>query len=83
MQNAKTSKIPLDPGYEKQNEVGIPLPDNVIYRSAIGVLLYIATNTRPDIAIATSILSRKISNPTQADREEVKRMFRYLKYTRN
>ena len=75
MQNAKTSK--------KRNEIGIPLPDNVIYRSAIGVLLYIATNTRPDIAIATSILSRKISNPTQADWEEVKRVFRYLKHTRN
>jgi hypothetical protein len=34
------------------------------------------------LAVATSILSRKISKTTEADWEEVKRIIRYLKFTR-
>lgn len=74
----------MDPGYLKRDdEVQVALPNNVKYRSAIGTLLYISVNTRPDIAISTSILSRKVSNPTEADWTEVKRIFRYLKYTQH
>ena len=80
-EDAKPSKIPLDPGYQKRREVHEPLKDNVKYRSAIGALLYVSVNSRPDIAIATSILSRKVNNPTEADWNEVKRILRYLKYT--
>jgi len=54
-----------------------------IYRKAIGSLLYLATNSRPGIAIGTSILTKKVSDPEQADWTEVKRIFRYLKYTRD
>lgn len=35
-----------------------------IYRSAIGALLYLSVNTRPDIAVSASILGRKVTNPS-------------------
>lgn len=77
LDGAKTSKYPLDVGYMKQAE-GEPLPDNVQYHSLVGALLYVATNTRPDIAVAVSILSRSTSRPTQRDWVELKRVVRYL-----
>lgn len=82
-EDCKPSKIPLEPGYMKRNEVEDPLETNNTYRKAIGSLLYISTNTRPDIAVSTSILASKVSEPTQSDWTEVKRIFRYLKTTLN
>lgn len=77
LQEAKTSKYPLDQGYLKQEE-SVPLPNNSMYHSLVGALLYLASNSRPDIAVAVSILSRKSNNPTQRDWTELKRVVRYL-----
>ena len=60
LQEAKLSKIPLDPGYVKAREDEKPMEDNNSYRKLIGKLLYIAVNTRPDIAASVSILRQKI-----------------------
>jgi hypothetical protein len=49
----------------------------------IGMLLYVCTNTRPDIAASVCILSQKVVNPTSTDLNEVKRIVRYLKGTQN
>lgn len=81
--DAKDSKVPMNAGYLKQNTEEEPFDDNEIYRRAIGSLLYLSTNTRPDIAVSTSILARRVSNPRQSDWNEVKRVFRYLKATKN
>jgi hypothetical protein len=83
MQEAKDSKIPLDTGYFRNNLKDDLLQDNKLYRQVIGALLYVSTNTRPDIAVAVSILSRKITCPTQKDWTEVKRILRYLKGTQS
>ena len=56
---------------------------NFPYREAIGSLVYLATQTRPDIAHAVSVLSRYSNNPSQAHINAVKRIFRYLSGTRN
>jgi hypothetical protein len=45
MKDSKPSKIPLDPGCKKRNEVHAALKDNVKYRSAIGALLHVSTYT--------------------------------------
>lgn len=82
MENAKTSKYPLDPGYYKLQSDAL-VSNNDEYRKLIGMLLYLAINTRPDISAAISILSQKISSPTVADLTEIKRVIRYLKGTRN
>jgi len=81
--NARDSNIPLDPGYYRQTE-NEDLPENwEVYRSAIGTLLYLAVHSRPDIATATSILARKVNKPDRNDWNEVKRVLRYLKATRD
>ena len=42
-----------------------------------------STNTRPDIAVATSILARHVSSPTVVHWTGVKRIFRYLDHTKD
>ncbi|KAG5667690.1 hypothetical protein PVAND_015662 [Polypedilum vanderplanki] len=80
--NAKSSRIPLDTGYYKIKDSD-QLPDNHEYRKLIGMLLYVCTNTRPDISSSVSILSQKISSPTKTDLQEVRRVIRYLDTTKN
>jgi len=53
------------------------------YRSAIGSLLYLAVCTRPDILYAVSKAARKSKEPNLEDWENVLKIFRYLKYTKN
>ncbi|XP_055615050.1 uncharacterized protein LOC129761357 [Toxorhynchites rutilus septentrionalis] len=77
LDGAKTSKYPLNPGYFRQQE-GDALADNVQYHSLVGALLYIAMNSRPDIAAAISILSRRTNQSAQRDWVELKRVVRYL-----
>jgi hypothetical protein len=51
------------------------------YGSIVGELLYAALSTRPDIAHATSVLARAVSNPTEAHWLACKRVLRYLRGT--
>lgn len=79
LQDAKPAKYPLEPSYGKTESP--PMRDNKEYQSLIGSLLYIAVNTRPDIAASIAILSQKTSNPSQEDWNELKRVVKYLKGT--
>ena len=54
---------------------------DIPYRSAIGSLTYLATCTRPDIAVAISELSKFSQNPGVAHWEGVKRVLRYVSGT--
>ncbi|XP_049294175.1 uncharacterized protein LOC125769485 [Anopheles funestus] len=72
----------MDPGYPKlQQKEEEPMPRKDDFQSLVGALLYVAINTRPDIAISASILGRKVNNPCQADWTEAKRALRYLNST--
>jgi transposase InsO family protein len=53
------------------------------YRSIIGVLLYAAISTRPDIQYAVSYLSRYLACPGPAHWKAAKRILRYLKGTKD
>ena len=68
---------------EGKNQEQAKLRVNVPYREAIGSLLYLAGVARPDIAYAVNYLARKQQNPTENDWEEIKRIFRYLKGTKD
>lgn len=83
LDGTKKSSIPMDVGYYKHSTNSEYLPDNTKYHSLVGSLLYISTNTRPDIAASISILSRKIKNPTDVDWTELKRTVKYLYGTAN
>lgn len=78
LDSAKNSKVPLDPGYIKARTNGIPMTNPERYQQLIGSLLYIAINTRSDIAASVTILSRFNKNPTESDWTEAKRTVRYL-----
>jgi hypothetical protein len=53
------------------------------YAQLIGSLMYLAIGTRPDIAYAVNRLAQFTSNPRSLHWTAVKRVFRYLKYTKN
>ena len=55
---------------------------NTPYHEAVGSLMYASLGTRPDIAFAVQTVSRFSTNPGVAHWEAVKRIFRYLKGTR-
>jgi hypothetical protein len=55
----------------------------VPYREAIGSLIYHMVGTRPDIAIAMSLLSKFVELPTTLQWNAVKRVRRYIKQTAN
>lgn len=66
---------------------GAVLPDNGPagnireYREMIGSLLFAAIGTRPDIAVATSILSRHMAAPTKAHVRAVRNVISYAATT--
>lgn len=80
LEDGKVSKFPMDTGYHKLE--GDELPTNDEYRKLIGMLLYLSTNTRPDISASISILSQRVIKPRDVDLNELKRVVRYLKGTR-
>ena len=62
---------------------GKPMEDSWNYRSIIGMLLYLTTNTRPDIAFAVSQVARFSHNPKNSHASAVKTILRYLAGTKD
>ncbi|KAG6418595.1 hypothetical protein SASPL_120799 [Salvia splendens] len=56
--------------------------DASIYRSIVGSLLYLCA-TRPDIMLASGMLSRFMNSPSQIHLGAAKRVLRYIKGTTN
>jgi hypothetical protein len=76
---SRGSLFPMDPGYFKLE--GNYLDDNKKFRQIIGMLLYISTNTRPDISASVSILAQRVSKPRDIDLRESIRVVKYLMKT--
>ena len=53
------------------------------YREAVGSLMWLAIATRPDIMYSVTYHSQFLENPTQGHVESLKRVFRYLKGTKD
>jgi hypothetical protein len=85
----KPSSTPMDPNAQLTvSQSPSKLEDlarmrNVPYREAVGSLMYAAMGTRPDIAFAVSTVSQFSQNPGWEHWEAVKRIFRYLKGTKD
>ena len=60
---------------------GKPMEESWNYASIVGMLLYLTTNTRPDIAFGVSQVARFTSAPKQSHAKAVKSILRYLKGT--
>jgi hypothetical protein len=53
------------------------------YLSAIGALMYLTNNFRPDITFAVNLLARYSAAPTKRHWARIKNIFRYLNGTRD
>lgn len=77
LENVKPHYYPLDPGYHQIDDENY-LENNHHYRKVIGMLIYVATHSRPDIAASVGILSQRVSNPRKIDLTEALRVMKYL-----
>lgn len=84
MSECKPVCTPCDPNIQliKAEKVDDILQD-IPYHEAIGCLLYLSQDTRPDIAHITKSLSRFNNEPTMTHWIAVKRGFRYLQANKN
>ena len=64
-----------------KDEDGADMTDDWSYPSIIGMLLYLSTNTRPDITFAVSQAARFTHSPKQSHAQAVKTIVRYLAKT--
>jgi hypothetical protein len=60
---------------------GPPMQEDWVYPSVVGMLLYLATNSRPDISFAVSQVARFNHSPKQSHAQAVKMIVRYLHRT--
>lgn len=81
MENCKSANTPMEHNFQidAAQEVDKSFP----YRELVGSLIYVSTVSRPDIAYATSILSRFMDKPTRQLWIAAKRVLRYLKNTQS
>ncbi|MCO5574898.1 hypothetical protein L7F22_028692 [Adiantum nelumboides] len=83
MQNCKPISTPVDTGSKlSMHDAGDPF-DVHTYAAAVGCLIYLAGNTRPDIQFGVSQASRFMHNPGMHHWQAVKRILRYLSGTPN
>jgi hypothetical protein len=61
VRSLNVKKYPYRPQENNEKSLGPEVP----YLSSIGALMYLANNTRPDIAFSVNVLARYSSNPTR------------------
>jgi len=87
LQDLKPVSIPMDTNIQLttaqslSTTVEFAQMRNVPYHEAVGLLMYMALGTRPDIAFAIQTVSCFSMKPGLTHWEAVKRIFRYLKGT--
>ena len=80
MGDAKHTTVPISPSAQLARTTGTPLDTASahLYPEIIGSLLYLAMNTRPDIAHAVSSLAKFMSCPTSAHLAAARSVLRYV-----
>jgi hypothetical protein len=77
VRSLEKDKDPFRPREDGEEVLGPEYP----YLSAIGALMYLANNTRPDIAFAVNLLARHSAAPTKRHWNGIKNILRYLQGT--
>nr|XP_033510837.1 secreted RxLR effector protein 161-like [Nicotiana tomentosiformis] len=71
------NKVPFRPHKNDEEFLGAEIP----YLSATRALMYLANNSRPDIALSVNLLARFSFSPTQRHWNGITHIFRYLRGT--
>ena len=82
MQNASPKDTPAAAEPLGADKDGAPFQEDWSYPAAIGMLLYLSSNTRPDLQFAVHQAARFTHNPKHSHAQAVKRIVRYLVGTR-
>lgn len=78
LQSSKPNRLPAPREALAIDPDGEPFEDPWNYASIVGMLLYLSTNTRPDIAFAVSQVARFTHQPKKSHATAVKMIVRYL-----
>ena len=85
LDSTKPAETPMEAGHKltaSATDAKRLSPYNtVVYQRMIGSLMYAMTQTRPDIALAVSVLSRALDTPGRCHYAAAQRVLRYLKGT--
>ena len=79
MSKCNPRATPADPAPLRAAAEGEEPMDKQLYASAVGSLLWLSTNTRPDIAHAVQRAATYMAQPTAKHWSAVKQIFRYLR----
>ena len=83
MENCNPNFVPAMQVALGSDPEGAPFKETWLYSSVVGMLMYLATNSRPDIAFAVSQVARFNHSPKQSHGTAVKMILRYLAGTRD
>ena len=83
MEDCNPNWVPATPTALGIDPDGEPMDEEWSYPSIIGMLLYLSTNTRPDITFAVSQVARFNHSPKKSHVTAIKMIIRYLKCTIN
>jgi hypothetical protein len=85
MDEAKPKSVPMSAGadYTRTASDDTPLESEEarLYAESVGALLYLASVTRPDLAMTVSVLARHLTKPCTRHWQLLKHVLRYLKGT--
>lgn len=81
MENCNPNWVPAAKEALGIDPEGEPMEEDWSYPSVVGMLLYLSTNTRPDIAFAVSQVARFNHNPKKSHATAIKMIVRYLART--
>ena len=83
MQNCNPNSVPAAQATLGADKDRPPMEEHWNYRAICGMLLYLSTNSRPDITMAVSQICRFSNDPKKSHATAVKTILRYLKKTCN
>ena len=83
LQDSKENQTPADVKPLAKDEDGPPCEETWSYASVVGMMMYLASNSRPDIAYAVHSAARFTHCPRRSHEKALKKVARYLKGTRD
>jgi len=83
LDDSHVKSTPSDVNALGKDDDGEPCSEPWSYASVVGMMMYLASNSRPDIAYAVHSCARFTHSPKRVHEKALKRIARYLKGTRD